>query len=290
MHIKKWVEFATKRGYDSFAPPLALILDFLTLLFHRGLSYSSINTARSALSTYISVDGQPMGVHPLVRRFMKGVFQLRPALPKHNVIWDTTVVLDYIKKLSPVKVLTLKRLTFKLVMLIALLTGQRCQTMHALTVANTTVTDSCVKFRVNSLLKQSRLNYHLHELKIKAYAPDRRRCIVTVIREYLKRTENIRTSDNLLISYVKPFKAVSRDTISRWVKTVLGLSGVDTTIFTAHSTRAAATTSAKGLHVPLNTIMRTAGWSNSNTFAKYYDKTEVPTKDFAEEIQNKAMR
>ena len=233
-----------------------------------------------------------MGSHPLIRRFMRGVFQLRPALPRYTVSWDTTVVLKFIKKLSPVRVLNLKRLTFKLVMLIALLTGQRCQTIHALTVSGTTVTDNYVKFRIKSLLKQSRPNYHLHELQIKGYAPDRRMCIISVLKEYLKRTVALRPpdSDNLLISYVKPFKAVSRDTISRWVKTILGLSGVDTSIFSAHSTRAASTTDAKGMHVPLSTIMRTAGWSTTSTFSKYYDKTGTKSKDFAESLQNRANR
>ena len=221
---------------------------------------------------------------------MKGVFQLRPALPKSTVTWDTNIVLNYLKKLSPVHVLSLKRLTLKLVMLIALLTGQRCQTIHALTVPNTTVTDNYVKFRISTLLKQSRKNYHLSELKIKAYAPDRRMCIVTVLKEYLKRTVSLRQSDKLMISYVKPYNAVSRETISRWVKTVMDLSGVDTSVFTAHSTRAAATTGAKAMHVPLATIMKTAGWTNSATFSRYYDKTVPGTKDFAETLQNKATR
>ena len=221
---------------------------------------------------------------------MKGVFQLRPALPKYNVTWETDTVLNYLRKLSPVRVLNLKRLTFKLVMLIALLTGQRCQTIHALTLSNTTLTDNFVKFRISTLLKQSRPNYHLQELKIKAFAPDRRMCIVRVLKEYIKRTASIRKSDNLLISYVKPYNAVSKDTISRWVKTVLDLSGVDTSIFSAHSTRSAATTGAKGMHVPLLTIMRTAGWSNANTFSRYYDKSGPDQKDFAETIQNKAFK
>ena len=183
VNIKKWISFATARGSDPFTPSVALVVEFLTDLFHRGLSYSSLNTARSALSTFIFTEGGPIGAHPLIRRFMKGVFQLRPALPKYNVTWETDTVLNYLRKLSPVRVLNLKRLTFKLVMLIALLTGQRCQTIHALTLSNTTLTDNFVKFRISTLLKQSRPNYHLQELKIKAFAPDRRMCIVRVLKE-----------------------------------------------------------------------------------------------------------
>ena len=257
----------------------------MTELFHQGLGYSSLNSARSALSTYITIDGTPVGSHQLMKRFMKGVFNLRPALPKNEVTWDTNCVLRYLKKLSPVRKLSLKELTFKLVMLTALLTGQRCQTLHALKVKDTTVSPNHVKFRVKTLLKQSRPGHHLGELSIKGFAPDRRICIVTTIQEYLRRTSSLRNCDQLLVSYVRPHGPVSKDTISRWVKTVLNFSGVDTTIFSAHSTRAASTTKAKLSHVPLGTILKTAGWSSTNTFATYYDKTVKHSKDFASAIQ-----
>lgn len=55
---------------------------------------------------------------------------------------------------------------------------------------------------------------------------------------------------------------------SRWIKNILAKSGVDTHIYSAHSTRHAATSAAsrKGLSVDL--IRRSAGWSQSSeTFA-----------------------
>ena len=154
---------------------------------------------------------------------MKGVFNLRPALPKNDITWDTTIVLNYLKSLSPVSKLDLKFLTFKLIMLTALLSGQRGQTLHAMTLENTTVTSNHVKFRIGKLLKHSRPGKHLSEISIKGYAPDRRICIVKVLTEYLNRTASIRKSGQLFISHVKPFGPVSKDTIARWVKTVLTL-------------------------------------------------------------------
>ena len=56
-----------------------------------------------------------------------------------------------------------------------------------------------------------------------------------------------------------------------WVKKGLKLAGVNMDIFTAHSTRAASTSKVKG-SVKLSTILKTAGWRRSQTFAKYYDK------------------
>ena len=280
--------FASRRNISVFTPPLNKVLDFFTKMFKKGLGYSCLSTARSALSTYISIDGVPLGQHQLVKRFMKGVFNLRPSLPKYEVTWDTNIVLAFIKKLSPVRKLDLKMLTLKLVTLIALLTGQRCQTVHAIDLKDTTITKRHVKFRIKKLLKHSRPGKHLSELCIKAYAPDRRMCVVTVLNEYIKRTSSVRNSDQLLISYVKPHKPVTKATVARWIKQMLLLSGVDTEIFSAHSTRAAATSRAKFCQVPFDTILRTAGWSGDSTFTKYYNKDISQEGLFAKTIQNKA--
>ena len=74
-----------------------------------------------------------------------------------------------------------------------------------------------------------------------------------------------------MISTIKPHKAASQNTISRWVKLILSKAGIDRS-FTTHSTRAAALSMAKLKGVPLQTIMRSAGWSNAKTFAKFYEK------------------
>ena len=50
-----------------------------------GISYSVINTACSALSSCIMIVGCPVGKHQTVCRYLKDVFNKRPALPK-NVI------------------------------------------------------------------------------------------------------------------------------------------------------------------------------------------------------------
>ena len=65
---------------DPLHPPVTDVLEFLQELYARGLGYSCLNTARSALSSFIVLDGNvTVGNHPLVQRFLKGVFQTRPA-------------------------------------------------------------------------------------------------------------------------------------------------------------------------------------------------------------------
>ena len=48
----------------------------------------------------------------------------------------------------------------------------------------------------------------------------------------------------LLLSYVKPFSPVGSSTVGSWIKNLLEQSGVDTSVFKAHSTRAASVSKA----------------------------------------------
>ena len=249
-----------------------------------------MNSVRSSLSTFITINGQPVGMHPLIKRFIKGVFNIRPTFPKTETTWDTCTVLAYLKKLSPVRKLDLKFLTFKLAMLLSLLTGQRGQTMHGLKVSDIILSKNCIKIKVSNVLKHTRPGKHLDLLTIKAYAPDRRLCPVTVLVEYLNRTKELRTHENLFIAIIKPHGQITGATYARWIKSVMIYSGIDTKLFTAHSTRGAAASRASLDNVPLTTIFKTAGWSANNTFATYYNKPISEQGTFAVSILNTANK
>ena len=53
MYIKKWTKFCAVRQADQFLPLVVDVLDFLTELYEKGFTYSAINTARSALSSFV---------------------------------------------------------------------------------------------------------------------------------------------------------------------------------------------------------------------------------------------
>jgi integrase len=249
-------------------------VNFLAELYKEGIGYSALNTARSALSTTLMVsDSEVFGTHPLVSRFMKGVFETRPSLPRYGETWDVNVVLDYLSGLGPPEEQTFKMLTYKVVMLLALLSGQRRQTMHALDISTMQLSLNKCTFVIKSLLKTSRPGKHLTSVEFKSYTLDRNLCPVAHISEYIKRTELLRGNQHkLFISVQKPYKEVSADTISRWLKTTLALAGIDIAKFGAHSTRSASTSAAKAMNIPIDIIMQNAGWSQESTFAKYYLK------------------
>ena len=57
----------------------------------------------------------------------------------------------------------------------------------------------------------------------------------------------------------------------RWVKRIMIKAGIDMS-FKQHSTRSAAASTANLHWIPINTITKTAGWSNARVFANYYEK------------------
>ena len=94
-HLCKWESYCHKRKIDPLPATAAEGMNFLAGLFQSGAGYSTINAARSALSSILLLPGNlKFGSHPLVSRLLKGVFELRPALPKHQSIWDISVVLN----------------------------------------------------------------------------------------------------------------------------------------------------------------------------------------------------
>ncbi len=252
-------------------PSLAKFLDFLTGLYEQGVGYSAINTAKSAVSSFLNVSSEApqLGNNPIVKRFMAGVFNQRPALPRYNVPWDVSVVLNYLRTQTPVRNLTLLALAQKLAMLFLLLSGHRGQSLVLLDIRNIRITKGNLKVTFGDVMKHSRPGTHTAELTLPGYAPDRRLCIVTTYSEYVLRTKSIRRSHTLFIGTIRPHSPVSKDTVAKWIKKVMSLAGIDVSIFAPHSVRSASTSAVR---VPIATIVRTASWSGVGTFQKYYKK------------------
>ena len=140
-------------------------------------------------------------------------------------------------------------------------------------------------FFINSLLITSRPGKHLAFIEFQANAPDVSLCIVKHLQQYLKRTDILRGDvKQLFISYSKPHKAFSPDTVSRWINTTLVDAEIDTSKYIAHSTRAASTSAAKGNSISIATIMKSAGWSQESTFTKCYNKPVEPRENFGAEL------
>ena len=96
--------------------------------------------------------------------------------------------------------------------------------------------------------------------------------IVSAIRTYLSKKKQIRRSRQLLVSYIKPHKEISRNTLARWTIGILKLAGVNTRKYTSHSTGGVMMSKARQLGVSVNHILAHAGWKTARSFAQNYNK------------------
>ena len=213
-------------------------LAFLTHLHNQNLGYSAINTVRSALSSILTLqDHRTFGEHSLVTRFLKGIFELKPSLPRYSV----GVVLRYFQSTDYPQAMNLEGLTEKLTTLLALITAQRCQTLVKLDIDNMQELPDRIVFHIRDKLKTTRPGKHIAPIEILPYPADGKLCPAAHIREYISQTQSLRQHQQILVRYQKPHKAVSNATVGRWVKTTLANAGIDIRTFSAHSSRSAST-------------------------------------------------
>ena len=240
-------------------------------MYQAGYSYEPVNSARSALSSLCTIqDGHSVGSHPLVVRFVTGLFNLRPSKLKYVQFWVTSKVLCYLRQLPPVKDISLKMLTWKLVVLVALTQASRSHSMSLLTLEGMVKNGNTYTLFYANLLKQCRKGRWNPIVTINI---DSRICVYSTLQEYIRQTEDIHGSQKrLFISYIKPFKVVSSPTISRWIRSVMQLSGIDTNLFKSHSVRGAAASKAKLSGVSIQDILKVASWATERTFATFYNK------------------
>ena len=282
-YISKWKQFALSQNFDPDLPSPPRVANFLAHLFQEGASYSAINTARSALSAYLPlVNNCTVGNHPSVCKLVKGVFEKRPALPKYADTWDVKDVLKYLKLCVPLEKLSLKEITLKTCTLLSLVTGQRGQAIHSLACSDLRFSDSKCIIQYSAKHKTTKPGFHTAPCELLVYSdPDL--CPVRTLQHYLQRTKPLRKGHQLFNSYEKPHGPVTRQTFARWVKTVLELSGIEQ--YAPHSARAASCSAANNKGLPLENILKAAGWASSRTFARFYKRDlSADTQNFGQSV------
>ena len=137
------MRFCGEQQIDVINPSVNNILNYLTVLHQRNLDNSSVNTAKSMLSSLFSLLHKgDVGKEPLIRHFMKGIFNVKPALPRYVNVRN--VVIDYLDSLITSE-LNLKLLSVKLATLLALATGQGCQTLWSIRIKDVELADKFIK-------------------------------------------------------------------------------------------------------------------------------------------------
>ena len=281
---KQWWTFCEEKNYDPYKSTTNILLRFLKVRFDAGASYSTLSSTRSALNRILNIDL----TQNIVSEFLKGTSKKRPSKPKYKRIWDTSTVLSLLESWNSDDS-TLKQLTEKTAMLLALTTAHRVQTFSLINIKNIKKRNDSLEIEIPDCIKTSGPGRFQPLLILPRFEEKPNLCVASTAEKYLEKTSSIRESTKkLFISYTAPHKAVTKDTISRWLKNTLTEAGIDGSQFSGHSTRAASTSKAALNGVSIDEIRNTATWSEkSQTFAKFYNKPITPSKNlFALTILN----
>ncbi|KAK6026047.1 hypothetical protein OSTOST_08039 [Ostertagia ostertagi] len=168
-------------------------------------------------------------------------------------------------------------------MLLALASPKKVSELAALSLESLQQGDSKWVFRLDYMNKNRRIGSRAHSAVFTSFTENPRLCPIETMKSYISRTVMHRfQAKRLLISYQRPFAAITATTVSRWLKNILVDAGVGS-CFGAHSTRAAATTAAKLRGVSSKAIMEAANWApGGSTFERFYFKD--PSESFQNSI------
>ena len=110
-YIRQWESFiGTTRDIA-----IEHVLNFLSNLQDKGISYSAFVIAKCALGSRVTVAPyQSLNDHLLIIKFITGVHNLKPPAPKLSFIWDVSIIFQYFENCGHIGDLSDKILTQKL--------------------------------------------------------------------------------------------------------------------------------------------------------------------------------
>lgn len=273
---RKFYHFSREHGPQNFAS-INLICEFLISLFEEGLSSSSLNSARSALSFFLSYDITNLAEEKSILRLFKYFYREKPQKAKYLTYWPVTTLLKFLSSLHPASKLTLKQLTLKTLALIALTCSDRGQTLHLMDLNKMAYTDEGIDFVIFDRLKTTRKVLKPKVITcLKSDTPSLNVC--EYVKAYLEKTECIRQEHTergrpkptkLFLSWATK-KPVTRQTQARWLKLCLKLAGINADQFSAHSFRGAGLSNAYKNGASIEEIVKAGSWTNVETFKRHY--------------------
>ena len=243
--------------------------EFLHEKFNEGYNSNTLNTMRSSI-IFFTLNSLNLEEDILIKKLFKYFFNFRPLKPKYTTFWPVSKLLEFLKTWFPIDSLDLKKLTLKTIALMALTSSDRGQTLHLASPKSMTISEDKVEFIILDRTKTTR----------KVLRPIIISCVSSTIPEldvanhvkaYLNLTKDHRKFDDKLFLSWKTLKPVSRQTLSRWLTTVLKSARINTDKYQAHSYRGSGLSKALKSGASVSQIVFAGNWSNSSTFFTHYN-------------------
>ncbi|CAG8475919.1 23972_t:CDS:2 [Cetraspora pellucida] len=100
-------------------------------LYSQKMQFNTIMSYRSVISEiHVHVDGKSIGLHPIIIKVMKGLFNLNPPKQNSAEVVDVLLTIDYIQSLGSNTEMPILNLTQKTALLLALTSGSCPSDLH----------------------------------------------------------------------------------------------------------------------------------------------------------------
>ena len=177
-------------------------------------------------------------------------------------------------------------------MLLALSSTSRACTLHCLDLNFLSKFSHYVKFQFGRLNKGWRNSKSSPSVSYYKFKDDESLCFVHTLQIYIERSKEWRNDlkTQLLLSYIKPHDEVTSSTVSGWIKKVIGLAGINTEVFTGHSSRSASSTGASLTGASVSDILKMGSWSQESVWQRFYNKPIItPEESFQNNLLKKSL-
>ena len=296
VYQSKWKYFAdwcNGRKTSPLKASIPVIADFLLhLRDEKKFTVSTIKGYRSAIALALKTVNTDVSTSPeltaLVRAMAGELPPREPTPPK----WNLTLVLETLitEPYEPLEEASLKFLTHKCVFLLALASAKRVSELQALSgriahkedwssVSFDFARDFLAKTEVPSSTRNTIRSFQIPALsQLSSEHNDLLLCPVRALKIYSRRTADRRTENSrLFIPVLGTREAVSRNTISAWIASVIRRAYLNQHgdlqalhRVSAHEVRAIATSWHFHHTLSLENVMRAASWRTHSTFSSFY--------------------
>ena len=292
--LRKYFRWCKQRKVNPYSASIGEVGDFLTSVFKD--EEASVNSVRSCRTAIGAVHhGFPGGTtvsnSSAIHDLIKGMFNKRPPQKSLVPAWDLPRAIRLLAEppFEPLDQASLLDLSRKTAFLVAAACGRRVSEIHALSTAEKHLEFRAMAVhllpRAGFLAKNQTIDFTpkhivLPDLRHASKSPDSGPwCPVRALRYYLHRTKPYRGNmDNLFLTTSKPVRVASKQTISRWIISVIKDSLLQEEIslagshVRAHDLRSQAAAWALYRGSSIQDVMEAQGWSSSSTFQSVYLK------------------
>ena len=251
------------------------------LVAHSHFSYDYLNNFRSGIASVYKTthpEKAPIASTDVVKDFFASKRRNTIKMPnKTQEIWDVKVVLDEVRSWGTNEGLDDQQLQKKTIMLLCLATMWRPRSdIGRLQHRDVEFVHegAGIIIGVTLIVREPKET----QVKVSKLGPieDKEMCPVFTLKHWITRSghwrQNLPHDHSLFLAHIdsQPHSC-KPSTVAKWVTEILTSAGVDTKIFKAHSTRAAASTKAVEQGSTIEGVKEHGNWSHkSQTFERYY--------------------